>query len=401
MGLSIAQSSTYKYDTTEELATLFNLQAPGHIYSRISNPTVEAFENKMAALDGGVAALGVSSGQSALTLTVLNLCKAGDSVVASRSLYGGSINLLGVTLARLGIEVIYVNSHPTMEELSGAIKENTKLLYAESLSNPMLEILDFDLWSSVANSAGIPLVVDNSLAPFICRPLELGAHIVVYSATKYIDGHRSSIGGVIVDGGTFPWDNGKFPQLSEPDESYHGTRFFQDYHPAGFAVRARAVLLRDLGSALSPFNAFLFHNNLETLALRMEQHSKNGLAVAQFLEKHPKVSWVNYPGLSSSKEYKNAQKYLPLGSAGIVTFGVTGGAEAASTLVEALKLAAQVAHIAANTTMVIHPASTTHRQLSDTQLKEQGVGPELIRLSVGIEHTDDILEDLQQALDSL
>ncbi len=400
--LPIAQSTTYKYDTTEQLAELFNLQAPGHIYTRISNPTVAAFEDKMAALEGGVAALALSSGMSAITITTLNLCKAGDSIVASRSLYGGSLNLFGVTLKRLGIEVIYVDPNPSKEALTKAIKSNTKMLFAETIANPMLEIIDFETWSQVAESEGIPLVVDNSLAtPLLCKPLEQGAHIVVYSASKYVDGHRSCIGGTIVDGGTFPWDNGKFPQFTEADESYHGTRFFHDYNPMGFIVRARAVLLRDTGCAMSPFNAFFLHNTLETLHLRMKQHSKNGLAVAEFLENNPKVQWVNYPGLKSSTEHKRAERYMPKGCGGVVTFGVVGGAEKASRLVESFKLISHVTHVAANTSMVLHPASTTHRQLSNEQLEALGIGPELIRLSIGIEHTEDILQDLAQAFASI
>ncbi len=397
--LPIAQSTTYQYETAQELAELFDLKAAGHLYSRISNPTVAAFETKIAALDGGVAAVAVSSGQSALMVTVLNLCQAGDSIVASRSLYGGSLNLLQVTFQRLGIEVILVDPKASEEELMAAMKDNTKMLFAETISNPLLHIVDFSLWNRVAESRGVPFVVDNSLGtPVLCKPLELGAHIVVYSASKYIDGHRNCIGGVIVDGGNFPWDNGKFPQLSEPDESYHGTTFCSDYAPMGFAIRARTVLLRDLGCIMNPMNAFLLHTSLETLHLRMAKHSENGAAVAKLLADHPKVSWVSYPELMDSSEKSYAEKYFPHGCGGVVTFGIQGGKESAEKFIGNLKLISLVTHVAANTSMAIHPASTTHRQLSDEQLESSGIGADLIRLSIGIESTGDILEDITQAL---
>ncbi len=397
--LPIAQSTTYQYETAQELAELFDLKAAGHLYSRISNPTVAAFETKIAALDGGVAAVAVSSGQSALMVTVLNLCQAGDSIVASRALYGGSLNLLQVTFQRMGIEVILVDPKASEQELMGAIKDNTKMLFAETISNPLLHIVDFALWSKVAESRGVPFVVDNSLGtPALCKPLELGAHLVTYSASKYIDGHRNCIGGVIVDGGNFPWDNGNFPQFSEPDASYHGTTFFSDYAPMGFAVRARTVLLRDLGCIMNPMNAFLLHTSLETLHLRMAKHSENGLAVAKLLADHPKVSWVSYPELDDSPEKLDAEKYFPNGCGGVVTFGIQGGKESAEKFIGELKLVSLVTHVAANTSMAIHPASTTHRQLSDEHLEDAGIGPDLVRLSIGIENTDDILNDITQAL---
>ncbi len=400
--LPIAQSTTFQYETAQELAELFDLKAAGHLYSRISNPTVAAFEDKMVALDGGVAAVAVSSGQSALVVTVLNLCQAGDSIVASRALYGGSLNLLQVTFQRLGIEVILIDPKASEQELMSAIKDNTKMLFAETISNPSLHIVDFSLWGRVAESCGIPFVVDNSLGtPALCKPLELGAHIVTYSASKYIDGHRSCIGGVIVDGGKFSWDNGKFPQLSEPDSSYHGTTFCSDYAPMGFAVRARTVLLRDLGCIMNPMNAFLLHTSLETLHLRMEKHSENGMAVAKVLQNHPKVSWVSYPGLENSPEKSYAEKYFPHGCGGVVTFGILGGKEGAEKFIAALNLVALVTHVAANTSMAIHPASTTHRQISEEQLEASGIGADLIRLSIGIESTGDILEDITQALDQV
>lgn len=394
----IVQSTTYKYDTCQGIADLFDLKAAGHMYSRISNPTVEVFENKMTQLEGGVAALALSSGQTASTISVLNICEAGDHLVALSTLYGGTFNLFKHTLKKLGIEVTFVDPNLPVRDIEAAFKPNTKLLFGESLSNPGTDVLDFDKFSAIAKSQDVPFVVDNTFpTPYLCRPLEYGADIVIHSTTKYTDGHATSVGGMIVDGGTFNWANGKFPGLTEPDESYHGLRYVETFGPAAYIVKARVQWVRDVGCYMTPQNAFLSNKGLETLHLRMERHSENALALGQFLEKHDKVAWVKYPMLKSDPNYELCKKYMKAGS-GVLTFGVAGGRDKAEKVMNSLKLAEKVVHVSDVRTGVLHPASMTHRQLSDADQKSAGVLPELIRVSVGIEAISDIIKDFDQAL---
>lgn len=396
--LPIVQSTTYKYDTAADIAALFDLEAEGHMYSRISNPTVCAFEDKVAAMEGGVAALAVSAGQTASTLAILNIANAGDHVVASSSLYGGTYNLFQHTLRKLGIETTFVDQEASVEEISKAFKQNTKAVFSESLGNPSMQVLDFDKFSKLAHDNGVPLIVDNTFpTPFLCNPFKLGADIVIHSSTKYIDGHATSVGGVIVDSGKFNWDNGKFPGLVEPDPSYHGLSYTEKFGAAAYIVKARVQLVRDFGCYMSPMNAFLSHKGLETLHLRMERHSSNALELAKFLKNHEKVAWVKYPGLEDSPEYERCRKYLKAGS-GVLTFGVKGGRDASEAMMNRLKLAAIVVHVADVRTCVLHPASMTHRQLTDEEQIAAGVSPELVRVSVGIENIDDIKADFDQAL---
>ncbi len=400
--LPLYQSTTYKYNDPDEVADLFDLKAEGHMYSRISNPTVGALEDKINMLEGGVGALAVSAGQSASLLAVLNICSAGQHIVAASTIYGGTLNLLGFTLKKLGIDVTFVNPDTDYEELKKAFKDNTRLLFGETIGNPGLNILDFDKFSKLAKEMDVPFVVDNTLAtPILCNPFKYGANIVIHSATKYIDGHATSLGGIIVDGGNFNWDNGKYPELTEPDESYHGVKYVETFKEAAYITKARVQLLRDLGCCLSPFNAFLMHLGTETLHLRMERHSSNALKVAEFLEKHPNVNWVSYPLLEGHNSYDLAKKYLPLGGSGILSFGIKGGVEAAKTFTKNLKIAALVVHLGDARTSVLHPASTTHRQLSEEQQIAAGVLPDMIRVSVGIEDIDDIILDLDQALNNI
>jgi O-acetylhomoserine (thiol)-lyase len=396
----IYQTTSYQFRDTEHAANLFALKEFGNIYTRLMNPTTDVFEKRIAALDGGVGALAVASGQSAITYSILNLAQAGDEIVSADNLYGGTYNLFHHTLPRLGIKVVFVPSND-LAAIERAITPRTKAVYAESIGNPKLDVADIEGLSKVAHAAGIPLIIDNTVSPFLVRPLEHGADIVVYSATKFIGGHGTSIGGVIVDGGKFDWTNGKFPLISGPDPSYHGLDFVSALAPLGniaYIIKARVTLLRDIGAAVSPFNSFLFLQGLETLPLRMERHAQNALAVAKWLEKHPKVAWVNYPGLESSKEHARAQKYLPKGAGAILGFGVKGGLEAGRHFINALKLVSHLANVGDAKTLAIHPASTTHQQLSPEEQASTGVTPDYIRLSVGIEHVDDILADLEQAL---
>jgi O-acetylhomoserine (thiol)-lyase len=400
--LPIYQSTTYKYDSSEHVGKLFDLTEDGFFYTRLSNPTVDCVERKIAALEGGVGALCTSSGQAASLIAVLNICSAGDHIVSSSTIYGGTTNLFAVTLKRMCIEVTFVNPDSPYEELQKEIKENTKLVFAETIANPALVVTDLEKFAKLAHSNNIPFFVDNTFAtPINCRPFEFGADIVVHSTSKYMDGHAVALGGVIVDSGNFPWDNGKFPGLSTPDESYHGMIYTRDCGKAAFITKARVQLMRDLVSTPSPNNAFLLNLGLETLHLRVERHCSNALKVAEYLEKNDKITWVNYPGLKSSKYYDLANKYLPNGSCGVISYGVKGGREAAVKFMDSLKLAAIVVHVADTRTSVLHPASTTHRQLTDQQLIDGGITPDLIRMSIGIENVEDIIADIEQALAKL
>lgn len=396
--LPIYQSTTFKYDSAEHVGKLFDLEAEGFFYTRLANPTVDCVERKIAELEGGIGAMCTSSGQAALMAAVLNLCSAGDHIVSSGSIYGGTINLFAVTFAKMGIECTFVDIDESADELQKKIKENTKLIFAETIANPSLVVADIEKLAKLAHSNGIPLLIDNTFAtPINCRPIEHGADLVIHSTSKYMDGHAVALGGVVVDSGNFNWDNGKFPGLSTPDESYHGMVYTRDCDRAAYITKARVQLMRDMGMAPSPNNAFLLNLGLETLHLRMERHCRNALAVAQYLEKHKQVSWVNYPGLPSNKYYELAQKYLPNGTCGVISFGIKGGREAAIKFIDSLKLAALVVHVADARTGVLHPASTTHRQLSDRQLLECGITPDMIRMSVGIENVNDIIADIEQA----
>ena len=397
--LPIYQSTTFKYDSSEHVGKLFDLVEDGFMYTRISNPTVDCVEKKIAALEGGIGALCTSSGQAASLISVLNICNAGDHMIATSAIYGGTTNLFAVTLKKMGIEVTFVDAEASVEVLQKEIKDNTKLFFAETVANPALVVTDIEKLADVAHKNGIPLIIDNTFAtPINCRPFEYGADIVVHSTSKYMDGHAVALGGVIVDSGNFNWDNGKFPGLSTPDDSYHGMVYTRDCGKAAYIVKARVQLMRDLGSTPTPNNAFLLNLGLETLHLRMERHCSNALTVAEYLEKNEKIAWVNYPGLKSNKYYNLAQKYMPKGAGGVISFGVKGGREDAMKLMDSLKLAAIVVHVADARTCILHPASTTHRQLTDQQLVDAGIGPDLIRMSIGIEHVDDIIADLEQGL---
>lgn len=400
--LPIYQSTTYKYDDPDEVAALFDLKAEGHMYSRISNPTVAAFEEKINELEGGVGALSLASGQSAVALSILNVCKNGDHIVAASTLYGGTFSLLSTTLKRFGISVTFVNPDSSEEEIFNCCNDNTRAIFGETIGNPGLNILDFEKFSKVAKKTGVPFIVDNTLAtPYLCNPLKHGANIVIHSTTKYIDGHATSLGGIIVDGGNLDWKNGKYPDFTEPDLSYHGIKYAETFQNAAYIVKARVQLLRDLGPCTSPFNAFLLNLGAETLHLRMERHSYNALKLGEFLEKHEKVNWVNYPLLESHDSYLLAKKYLPKGASGILTFGVKGGIEAGKQFIRNLKLATLVVHLGDARTTVIHPASTTHRQLSEEEQLSSGVTSDLIRISVGIEDIEDIIKDFDEALKKL
>jgi O-acetylhomoserine (thiol)-lyase len=396
----IYQTTSYVFNDADHAARLFGLQEFGNIYTRLMNPTSDVFEQRVAALEGGVGALAVASGQSAITLAVLTLAHAGDEIISATSLYGGTYNLFHYTLPQLGITVKFVD--PTdPENFRRAITSKTKLLYGETVGNPKLDTLDIEKVAAIAHEHNIPLVVDNTTAsPFLVQPLKHGADIVVHSATKFIGGHGTSIGGIIVDGGTFNWGNGKFPQLAEPDPSYHGINFWEALGNIAFIIKVRVQLLRDIGPALSPFNSFLFLQGLETLHLRMERHSTNALAVAQFLQQHPKVGWVNYPGLPDHPTHGIAKKYHTRGLFGaIIGFGIKGGSiEDGKKFINALKLHSLLANIGDAKSLVIHPASTTHQQLTPAEQLATGVTPDFIRLSIGIEHVNDIIADLNQAL---
>lgn len=399
--LPIYQSTTFRYETSDQMARLFDLEESGYFYTRLQNPTNDSVATKIAALEGGVAAMLTSSGQSANFYAIFNICSAGDHIVSASTIYGGTFNLFGVTLKKLGIEVTFVDPDGSEEEISKAFQPNTKALFGETISNPGLNVLDIEKFAKIAHSNGVPLIVDNTFAtPINCRPFEWGADIVVHSTTKYMDGHATSVGGAIVDSGNFDWDAhaDKFPGLTQPDDSYHGLTYTKSFGKNAYITKATVQLMRDLGSVQSPFNAFLLNIGLETLHLRVPQHCRNAQQVAEYLEQNDKVSWVNYSGLKSSKYYDLAQKYLPNGSCGVIAFGLKGGRDVAIKFMDSLKLAAIVTHVADARTCVLHPASHTHRQLSDEQLIEAGVAPDLIRFSVGIENADDIIADIEQAL---
>ena len=398
----IAQSTTYTYDSAETMGKLFDLEADGFFYTRLANPTLDAVEKKIAALEGGVGAMITSSGQAASTIAVLNICHAGDHMVCCSAIYGGTFNLFYKTLKELGIDVTFLQPNATADQINAAFRDNTRCVFVETLSNPSLVVTDIALYADCAHAHQVPLIVDNTFpTPINCRPFEFGADIVVHSTSKYMDGHAVQLGGAIVDSGNFDWKNGKFPEFTEPDESYHGVIYAERFGNAAYIVKARTHLMRDLGAQAAPQNACLLNLGLETLALRMERHCSNAQTVAEFLENHPKVEWINYPGLKSNPYYELAQKYMPNGTCGVISFGVKGGREEAAKFMEGLKLASIVIHVADLRTCVLHPASTTHRQLSDAQLEEAGVKANMIRLSVGIENPQDILDDLSQALEQL
>jgi O-acetylhomoserine (thiol)-lyase len=396
----IYQTTSYVFEDTAHAAALFNLQRLGNIYTRIMNPTTAAFEERMASLERGVGALAVGSGQAAQFVALTSLLESGDELVAAKTLYGGTYTQFDVTFRRLGIQTFFADPDD-LETFRHAITPRTRAIYAETIGNPGMNVPDIEALAALAHEHNLPLIMDNTFAsPYLCRPIEHGADIVVHSATKFIGGHGTSIGGVIVDSGRFPWDRGRFPQLLEPSKGYHGIRFYETFGDFAYIMKARVEGLRDLGPALSPFNSFLFLQGLETLKLRMECHSKNALAVAQFLEQHPRVAWVNYPDLPSSRYHALAQRYLPRGAGGILTFGIQGGLDAGRRFIESLQVFSHLANVGDAKSLVIHPASTTHQQLSEEERRAGGITDDLIRLSVGLEEIEDILWDLNQALET-
>ena len=397
--MPIVQSTTFKYDTAQGMGDLFDLKAEGFFYTRIGNPTLDAAEKKIAVLEGGVGAMLTSSGQAASMMSVMNICPCGCHIVSSIAIYGGTLNLFNKTMKEMGVDCTFVSPDCTEEELNAAFRDNTRCVFAETLSNPSLVVADLEKFAKAAHAHGVPLIVDNTFpTPMNCRPFEFGADIVVHSTTKYMDGHAVQTGGVIVDSGNFNWDNGKFPGLSEPDESYHGLAYSKAFGKAAYITKARVHMMRDIGAQAAPMNAFLLNLGLETLALRMERHCSNALTVAKYLEGCGKVEWVNYPDLESSKYHALAKKYMPHGTSGVISFGVAGGREGAARFMEGLRLASIVTHVADLRTCVLNPAGTTHRQLTDEQLKEAGISPNMIRMSVGIENVQDILDDVKTAL---
>ena len=401
--LPIYQSTTFKYDDSEQMARLFDLEATGYFYTRLQNPTNDAVASKIAQLEGGVGAMLTSSGQAANFYAVFNICQAGDHFITSNTIYGGTYNLFGVTMKKLGIECTFVDPEWDDEQIEAAFRPNTKCFFGETISNPGGHIFDIERFAKMAHKHGVPLIIDNTFAtPINCRPFEWGADIVTHSTTKYMDGHATAVGGVIVDSGNFDWNAHaeKFPGLCEPDESYHGLTYSKAFGKMAYITKATAQLMRDLGSIQSPQNAFLLNLGLETLHLRVPRHCQNAQTVAEYLEKNERVAWVNYCGLKSNKYYELGQKYLPNGSCGVIAFGLKGTKEDAIRFMDHLKMICIVTHVADARTCVLHPASHTHRQLSDEQLKEAGIAPDLIRLSVGIEDVNDIIEDIQQALDA-
>jgi len=396
----IYQTTSYQFKSTQHAANLFGLKEFGNIYTRLMNPTTDVFEKRVALLDGGVGALAAASGQSAITLALLNIAQAGDEIVSADNLYGGTYNLFHYTFPRLGVKVNFVTSND-LAAFQKAITPKTKAIYAESIGNPKLDIADLEGIAKVAHKNGIPFILDNTVSPYLLRPIDYGVDIVVYSATKFIGGHGTSLGGLIVDSGKFDWTNGKFPLIAQPDPSYHGINFVEALKPLGniaYIIKARVTLLRDLGPALSPFNSFLFLQGLETLHLRMPRHSENALEVAKFLKKHPKVSWVNYPGLEDSPEKERVKKYLPKGAGAILGFGIKGGLEAGKKFIDSLELISHLANVGDAKSLAIHPATTTHQQLSSEEQLATGVTADFVRLSIGIEHIDDIISDIEQAL---
>ena len=396
--MPIVQSTTYVYDSTDDVAAVFDDPTKSLIYSRFENPTTDVVEKKIAALEGGAAAMCTSSGQAASLLSILNICEAGDSFIASASIYGGTINLFGVTLKRMGSECIWVDEDCTAEELNAAFKPNTKAVFGETLANPALTVLDIEMWAKAAHDHGVPLIIDNTFAtPILCRPMEWGADIVIHSTSKYMDGHAVQVGGVIVDSGKFDWTNGKFPCMTEPDESYHGLVYTKDYPAAPYITKARMQLMRDFGCYPAAHSSFLLNLGLETLAVRMKQYCANALKVAQYIESTGKAEFVTYPALPNSKGHELAKKYLPDGTSGVISFSIKGGRSTAVKFMDSLKLASNEVHVADIRTCVLHPASATHRQLTDEQLVAAGIDGGLIRFSVGLENTDDIIADLEEA----
>ncbi len=400
--LPIAQSTTFKYNSAETMGKLFDLEEEGFFYTRLANPTVDAVEKKIAELEGGVGAILTSSGQAASLMSITNICKAGDHVVCASAIYGGTFNLFNKTLRDLGIDFTFMKPSATEDEIMAAFQDNTRAVFTESLANPALVVTDIEMYARCAHAHNVPLIVDNTFpTPINCRPFEFGADIVVHSTSKYMDGHAVALGGVIVDSGRFDWHKGGYTMLTQPDESYHGVIYTEAFGGKAYIVKARTHLMRDLGAQASPMNAFLLNLGLETLHLRVPRHCENAMVLARFLESNDKIEWVNYPGLESSEYYSLAQKYMPNGSSGVISFGVKGGREAAARLMESLNLAAMVIHVADARTSVLHPASTTHRQMTDEQLEECGISPNMIRLSVGIEDIEDIIEDFKQALEKV
>ncbi|MBR2861373.1 MAG: O-acetylhomoserine aminocarboxypropyltransferase/cysteine synthase [Clostridia bacterium] len=403
--IPIIQSTTFKYDTSEDMGKLFDLEASGYFYTRLQNPTNDYVAAKIAALEGGTAAMLTSSGQAANFFAIFNIASQGDHVVCASTVYGGTFNLFSVTMKRMGIDFTFVSPYCTDEELEKAFKPNTKAVFGETIANPALVVLDIERFAIAAHAHGVPLIIDNTFAtPVLCRPFEFGADIVTHSTTKYMDGHGAGVGGCIVDSGKFDWTKypDKFPGLCTPDESYHGVTYTERFGLEGaFITKATAQLMRDFGAIQSPQNAFLLNLGLESLHVRMERHCLNAQKIAEFLEKHPMVAWVKYSGLESDKDYALAQKYLPKGSCGVVSFGVKGGRKAAEAFMKELKLASIETHVADARTCCLHPASATHRQMNDEELVAAGVSPDLVRLSVGIENADDLIEDLDQALNTL
>lgn len=398
----ICQSTTFKYESSDAMGDLFDLKADGFFYTRLSNPTTDAVEQKIAALEGGIGAMLTSSGQAAIFSSLFNICNAGDHVISISTLYGGTFNLLNKTLRQMGIDVTFVDPEASSEEIDALFQPNTKAVFGETLTNPSLVVMDIEKFAKLAHAHNVPLIVDNTFpTPIHLRPIEFGADIVVHSTTKYMDGHAVAVGGVVVDSGNFDWKKGNFPDLTEPDESYHGIVYTEHFGKMAYIAKAKTHLMRDLGFTPSPNNAFLLNLGLETLHLRMKQHTDNAQKVAEFLEKHPKVAWVNYPGLPSNRYYDLAQKYMPDGTCGVIAFGVKGGRQNAVKFMEALKIAAIVTHVADARTCVLHPASSTHRQMNDQELEAAGVGPDLIRMSIGIEGADDLISDISNALDTI
>ncbi len=400
--LPIVQSTTFVYDSADTMGKLFDLEAEGCFYTRLANPTLNAVASKIAALEGGVGAMLTASGQAASLISITNICKAGDHVIASAAIYGGTFNLFNKTLRDLGIAFDFVSPVITAGELDKAFKPNTKAVFIETVTNPSLDVVDIEMFSKVAHAHHVPLIVDNTFAtPINCRPFEWGADIVVHSTSKYMDGHAVALGGVVVDSGNFDWTQGDYPMLTTPDETYHGVVYTEQFGKAAYITKCCTHLMRDFGAQQSPQNAFLLNLGLDTLALRMERHCSNALAVAQFLEDHDKIEKVDYPGLKSNKYYEVAQKYMPGGTCGVISVFVKGGKEGAVRFMEGLKLAKIVIHVADARTCVLHPATTTHRQLTDQQLIDAGIAPNMVRLSVGIEHPDDIIADIAQALEQV
>ena len=402
--LPIVQSTTYKYESADQMGRLFDLEESGYFYTRLANPTNDAVAAKICDMEGGVGAMLTSSGQAANFYAIFNICSAGDHVVCSSAIYGGTFNLFNVTMRKMGIDFTFVTPDVSDEELEAAFKPNTKAVFAESISNPSLCVIDFEQFATAAHRHGVPFIVDNTFpTPVNCRPIEFGVDIVTHSTTKYMDGHATSVGGCIVDSGNFDWSKypEKFAGLTTPDDSYHGVVYTERFGKSAYITKALSQLMRDLGSIQSPQNAFLLNLGLETLALRMERHCQNALEVAKFLESDDRIAWVEYPGLESSKYNARAKKYMPGGTCGVISFGIKGDRNTATKFMDSLKLAAIVTHVADARTCILHPASTTHRQLTDDQLRDCGTGPDLLRLSVGIEYVGDIIDDIKQALDNL